>query len=129
MHSSRTSEHVHRSIRAQTCQAHARWRKVKAYFAYFADHEYKSYCNNIKTGLPLGLPLGGGPVLRLHILFIFNIFNQFAYKMGGFILFIFFCIFFISVIFKRGGGSYWSYCHIGHIGHIGHIKWEGSSYC
>ncbi len=26
----------------------ARWRTVKAYFAYFADHAYNSYCNNLK---------------------------------------------------------------------------------
>ena len=47
-----------------------------AYFAYFADYAYKSYCNNLRTGLPAAVR----PVLRLHI---FNIFNILHIKWGG----------------------------------------------
>ncbi len=78
------------ALERKTDQAHARWRTVKAYFAYFADHAYNAYCNNLKTGLTwltpglkTGLPLGVRPVLRLHILYYFNILNKFAYRIGG----------------------------------------------
>ncbi len=45
----------------------------KAYFAYFADHAYKSIATISKTACPRGV----GPFC---IFFIFNIFNKIAYK-------------------------------------------------